>query len=50
MRFRRTGMPYMQRKLLKKLSEDMAKLNGAKDMDNFKFAEVGFQPQLPVAR
>jgi hypothetical protein len=27
--------------ILKKLSEDIAKLNGAKDMDNFKFAEVG---------
>jgi hypothetical protein len=36
--------------ILEKLSEDMAKLNGAKDMDDFEFAEVGSQPQLPVAR
>jgi hypothetical protein len=32
--------------ILEKLSEDIAKLNGAKDMDNVKFAKVGSKSRL----
>jgi len=33
--------------ILEKLSEDMAKLNGAKDMDNFKFVEFVYKTWPP---